>query len=109
MGAGEHMARAVQAGSLRPAVITLGISGLLFIWAAYAFSGAGIIVRLPVTDFVLPAVSAVYLARAVGFPLLKRRLPENSTAFWLWSSGICLMLGLLYGFGSIHLCGGGEV
>ena len=106
MGAGKHMTRAAQAGSLRPTLVTLTIAGLLFAWAAYAFSGAGLIVRLPLTGFVVPAVCAVYLARAVGFPLLKRRFPENSTSFWLWSSGICLMLGLLYGFGSIHLWSG---
>jgi hypothetical protein len=102
MGAGERMARAAEAGKIMPTLVTLAIAAVLLIWAAYAFSGAGVIMRLPLTELVLPAVCAVYLARAVGFPLLKRRLPENSTAFWMWSSGICLVLGLLYGFGSIY-------
>jgi hypothetical protein len=103
MGAGEHMARAVEAGKLKPTLVTLAIAAVLLGWAIYAFSGAGVIGPLPFTGFVLPAACAVYLARAVGFPLLKPRFPENSTAFWLWSSGICLVLGLLYAFGSIHV------
>jgi hypothetical protein len=103
MGAGERMVRAAQAGKIKPTLVTLAIAAVLLTWAAYAFSGAGLIIRLPFTGFVLPAVCAVYLARAVGFPLLKRRYPENSTSFWLWSSGICLVLGLLYGFGSIYV------
>src|SRR5215468_9676760 len=49
MGAGERMARAVEAGKLRPTLVTLAIASLLSIWAAYALSGAGVIDRLPLT------------------------------------------------------------
>jgi hypothetical protein len=107
MGAGERMARAVEAGQRRPTLVTLAIAAVLLAWALYAFSGAGMIGPLPLTPFVLPAVSGVFLARAVGFPLLRRRFPENSTAFWLWSSGICLVLGLLYAVGSLHVWSAG--
>ena len=107
MGAGEAMARAVEAGKWKPALVTLAIAAVLLTWAVYAFSGAGVIGPLPFTGFVLPVVSTIYLARAVGFPLLKPRFPENSTAFWLWSSAICLVLGLLYAFGSIHVWAAG--
>jgi len=103
MGAGESMARAAEAGELKATAVTLAISAILLAWAAYAFSGAGIIGQLPFTRFVLPAVCVVYFVRAAGFPLLKPRFPENSTAFWLWSSGICLVLGLLYAMGSIYV------
>lgn len=103
MGAGERMARAVEAGKLKPTLVTLAIAAVLLVWAIYAFSAAGLISELPFTGFVLPAACGVYLARAVGFPLLKPRFPENSRAFWLWSSGICLVLGLLYAFGSIYV------
>jgi len=103
MGAGEHMARAVEAGGARPTLITLAIAAVLFVWALYGFAGAGVIGPLPLTNLALPAISLVYLARALGFPLLRPMFPENSTTFWLVSSGICLMLGLLYAVGAIAL------
>ncbi len=103
MGAGEKMARAAEAGSVRPALLTLLIAGMLFLWAAYALSGAGVIGRLPLTKLALPAICVVYLARAVAFPLLKPAFPENSQTFWLVSSGICLLLGLVHGYGVIAL------
>lgn len=102
MGAGTRMVRAVEAGKLKPTFVTLGIAAVLFAWAVYAFSGAGLIPRLPFTGVALPAACGVFLARAAAFPLLAPRFPDNSRAFWLWSSGICLVLGLLYGYGSMH-------
>jgi len=101
MGAGERMARAVEAGGTRPTLITLVIATVLFVWALYAFAGAGVIGQLPFTNLALPAISLVYLARGLGFPLLRPMFPENSTTFWLLSSGICLLQGLLYAVGAI--------
>jgi hypothetical protein len=103
MGAGERMARAAEAGRLHPPVITLTIAAMLLVWALYAFSGAGVIGQLPFTNVVVPAVCAVFLARAFAFPLLKPMFPENSTTFWLASSGICLLLGVLYGLGIVFV------
>jgi hypothetical protein len=103
MGAGERMARAVEAGKIEPTVVTLAIAGMLFVWALYAFSGAGLVQRLPLTKFALALISAAYLSRAFAFPLLKPLFPENTTLFWLVSSGICLVLGLLYGFGALAM------
>ena len=69
MGAGERMARAVEAGKLRPTLVTLAICGVLLVWAAYALGGAGVIAPLPFSSLALPAICAVYLGRAVAFPL----------------------------------------
>ena len=99
MGAGERMARAVEAGKLRPTLITLAISSVLLVWAAYALGGAGVIPPLPFSGLVLPAICMVYLGRAVGFPLLRSSFPENSQKFWLISSGICLAMGLAHLYG----------
>lgn len=99
MGAGERMARAVEAGRFKPTLITLGIASVLFVWALYAFSGAGLVPRLPFTELALFLISAVFFARAVATPWLRPRFPENSTTFWWVSSGICLVLGLLYAVG----------
>jgi hypothetical protein len=100
MGAGERMARAMEAGAIQPVLVTLGIAAVLGVWAAYAFSAAGVIAELPFEEFVLPAVSTVFLARALGFPLLRPLFPENSTTFWRVSSGICLVIGVLYAVGT---------
>jgi hypothetical protein len=99
MGAGEKLARAVEAGKQRPRLITLAIAAVLFIWAAYAFSGAGLIGPLPFLKIALVAICSVFLARAFAFPLLKPSFPENSLRFWLVSSGICLVIGLLHAYG----------
>ena len=101
MGAGERMARAVEAGKLKPTIITLAIAVLLLIWATYAFSGAGLGPTLPFTKMVLTLIAIVYLARAFAFPILKPAFPENSPTFWLVSSSICLVLGLLFAIGTI--------
>jgi hypothetical protein len=101
MGAGEKMARAVEARKLRPTLVTLAIASVLFVWAAYAFAGAGIIGRLPLAKLVLPAICAVYLGRALAFPLLRPAFPENSQTFWLVSSGICLGIGLVHVYGTM--------
>lgn len=103
MGAGERMARAAEAGKIKPTVVTLVIASVLFAWAMYAFSGAGIIPRLPLTRLALALIGAVYLTRAFAFPLLRPVFPENSTIFWLVSSGICLVLGLLYAVGALTI------
>ena len=99
MGGGERMARAAAAGKIKPTLITLAIASVLLVWALYAFSGAGIAPRLPFTQVALLLISAAFLARAVAFPLLRPVFPENSTTFWLVSSSICLLLGVLYAVG----------
>jgi hypothetical protein len=103
MGAGERMARAVEAGKVKPTLVTLAIATLLLLWAVYAFSGAGIAPALPFTKVALTLIAVVFLLRALAFPLLKPVFPENSTTFWLVSSSICLVLGLLYATGSVAL------
>jgi hypothetical protein len=44
-GAGEQMALMAEQGSYQPTLITLGISSVLALWSAYAFSAAGLIIR----------------------------------------------------------------
>lgn len=99
MGAGEHMAQMAMAGHWYPTVVTLAIAAMLAVWALYALSGAGVIPRLPLLRVALCAITAVYLLRAVGFVPLMRYLPDNSMTFWVVSSGICLMIGLVHAVG----------
>lgn len=101
MGAGERMARAVEAGQLKPTLVTLAVAGVLFAWSAFALSGAGVFGPLPLTKYALLAISGVYLGRAVAFPLLKSRFPDNSDMFWRVSSGICGFVGLVHLYGTV--------
>ena len=103
MGAGERMVRASEAGSFKPTLITTVISGMLVVWALYAFSGAGMIGPLPFARLALWTISIAYLVRAFGFPVLRRAFPDNSLTFWLSSSSICLVLGTLYAIGALTL------
>ena len=64
-GAGEGMARMAEQGSWTPTVITLGIASVLAVWSAYAFSGAGVIPRLPLIRTALVLISGVYLLRGL--------------------------------------------
>ena len=99
-GAGEGMARAAERGELRPTLITIGIAAMLFVWAAYAFSGAGLIGRLPLLRTGLVVISAVYLLRGLApIPVLLFR-PQLAGPFLWWSSAIVLVYGLAYAIGT---------
>lgn len=99
-GAGESMARAAGRGELRPTVITLAIAAVLALWAAYAFSGAGLLPRLPLLRTALVAITAIYLLRGlVVIPMAVLR-PAMLRPFWLWSSGIVFTYGVIHALGT---------
>lgn len=109
-GAGEQMAAMAQQGSIQPALITLGVATVLFIWSLYAFtaggvdvgSAIGLSVKLPFVRLVLVAVTCVYLLRGiVGFLFVANpigRTPE----FWVWSSIICLAFAIVHAVGLVQ-------
>ncbi|RQO52382.1 hypothetical protein DBV14_16095 [Variovorax sp. KBW07] len=102
-GAGERMASGAAAGHWYPPIVTWLIACVLGIWAAYALSGAGVLQPLPLLAFVLPAITAVYLVRglaALGMLLFAR---SRLTAFWVWSSAICLVFGLVHLLGLVQV------
>lgn len=99
-GAGERLARLAETGSPVPAFVTMGIAVVLSLWAAYAFSGAGIIGRLPLLRTALILISAVYLLRGlVLFPALLLK-PQLVDGFTVWSSIIVLVFGVAYALGT---------
>ena len=99
MGAGEQMAQLAESGSSRPTIITLFIACVLFMWSLYALSGAGVIGRLPLLRSGLVAITAVYLIRGFGFVPLMSVIPGRSLNFWLWSSAICAVFGVVHAVG----------
>jgi hypothetical protein len=98
--AGEAMAQAAERGSSTPALITLAIAAILMVWALYAFSGAGIIRRLPLLRTALILISAVYLLRAFApLPMLILR-PDLVDTFAIVSSLVVLAYGGSYSIGT---------
>lgn len=95
-GAGEKMAVLAEKGSIQPTIITSGIVLVLSLWSLYAFSGAGVIVRLPLLRLALILITLIYLVRGIaGFFLLSSPM-GRSPDFWVWSSLICLSIGIIH-------------
>ncbi|AWO78503.1 MULTISPECIES: hypothetical protein [Serratia] len=97
-GAGDRFIKAAEAGKKFPAVVTAGIALVLFIWALYALSGAGLIAPLPLLRPALFIITFIYLLRGVAGPFALRDT-GRSQRFIVVSSLICL------GFGLVHLLG----
>jgi putative oxidoreductase len=107
-GAGEKMAVMAENGSLYPIVITMAIILTFSIFGLYAFSGAGLISRLPFTKAVLFFISCGYLTRGIGgIPIIlfveHPYLNEINTriGFIFVSSLLSLIIGVFYGIGTL--------
>jgi hypothetical protein len=95
-GAGEQFAQAAARGALYPGLVTAGIATVLAVWSAYAFSGAGLIPRLPLIRTALVLIAGIYLLR--GLFLIPALIQGN--AFMIWSSVIVLIFGAAYALGA---------
>lgn len=94
-GAGEHMATMAEQGKLQPTLITLFIALVLSVWSLYAFSAAGAIGRLPLLRIGLILITSIYILRGVvGFYFITQPM-GRSPEFWIWSSIICLCIGII--------------
>ena len=102
-GAGERMARLADQGSPTPSLITSALVLVFGVWAAYAFSGAGLIRRLPLLRTALIAIGVVYTLRGLllgpqavwYFSGYRAEVPLRQLVF----SAAALLTGLAY------LCG----
>ena len=99
-GAGEELASMAEKGSWYPAILTFGIAVVLFIWALYAFSGAGLIRRFPFLKVGLVVISVIYLIRGLAFIPAYIVKPEIVDEFLIWSSLISLVYGFFYAIGT---------
>ena len=98
-GAGERMARLAERGYPTPALITAVLIVIFSVWAAYAFSGAGLLRPLPLLRPALIGIGVVYTLRGlllgpqiVWFFSGPRVLPARQLAF----SAAALLTGLAY-------------
>jgi len=100
-GAGEQMAVLAEQGSIQPTIITSGIFLVLAVWSLYAFSAAKLIFRLPFLRVALVLITSIYLVRGIaGFFLIQSPM-GRSAEFWIWSSLICLIFGIVHFLGLI--------
>jgi hypothetical protein len=107
-GAGERMAELAAAGDSYPTIVTLVIASILAVWGLYAFSGAGVIFKLPLLKTCLVLITAVYLIRGIAglivpFVTLDPVIHQNSITFWIISSLICCIYGVYYMLGTQKL------
>lgn len=95
-GAGEQMALMAEQGSIKPTLITLGITFVLMTWSLYAFSAAGVVFKLPFIRVILTMITTIYIFRGVaGYFFINNPL-GRTPEFWIWSSSICLVIGLVH-------------
>ena len=82
------------------------IAGVLSVWGLYAWSGAGVIRRLPFLRLGLIIITAIYLLRGLLFSPMQAYFPGNSATFWYVSSAICLAIGILHLIGLFQVWAG---
>lgn len=100
-GAGEEMAQMAENGDITATLLTLVIIVVLSIWGLYALSGALMIRRLPLLKTALVVIIGIYCIRGIyGFflPYISDHpsIQNLGLSFWLWSSSICLSIGVIH-------------
>jgi hypothetical protein len=90
------MAVMAEQGLMKPTLITSFIVVVLSIWSLYAFSAAGLVGRLPLIRLVLTVITGIYLLRGIAGFYFITQLMGRSSEFWIWSSVICLSIGLVH-------------
>ena len=106
------LVKVARAGQPRAALTCLFITALLSLGAAYAFSGAGLLRRLPLLRTGLAVIGCAFLARGLGFVPLAIWNPRlfaafcgrpGVDAFLLISSALCVLIGAGYLLGASRL------
>jgi hypothetical protein len=109
-GAPQGLVDMARAGNVRAPISCLVIAAFLSLLAAYAFSGAGAIRRLPFLRHVLSSIAGVLILRGILFvPLILWRPGTLSgicecrsvDAFIIVTSVLCLAMGIGYALGAL--------
>jgi hypothetical protein len=109
-GAPRGLVEMARAGNIRAPISCLVIAAFLTLLAAYAFSGAGVIRRLPFLRLGLASIAAVLVLRGVLFvPLIVWRPSALSgicdcrtvDTFIIITSVLCFVLGVGYALGAL--------
>lgn len=114
-GAPQGLVEMARAGNPRAPISCLVIAAILLLFAAYAFSGAGMIRRLPLLRTVLVLIASLLILRGILFiPLVLWRPGalagicdcRSVDTFIVATSIVCLALGIGYAVGA---CNPGRV
>jgi hypothetical protein len=102
-GAGPRMVRLAEQGSPKATLITLGIAAVLFVWAAFDLSAAGLIPRLPLAAWAVAGIALVFTVRAFAYiPALSLTRQPVGTFAWV-SSAIVLVFAVVHILGALQL------
>ncbi|MGH8049979.1 MAG: hypothetical protein ACREPB_04895 [Arenimonas sp.] len=111
-GAPEGLVQMARDGNLRAPISCLIIAGMLFVFAAYAFSATGLIKRLPLLRIVNGLIATVLILRGLIFIPLILWKPEmlsgicdcrSIDVFIVVTSLLCLAMGLGYAMAAIFI------
>ena len=109
-GAPQGLVDMARAGNIRAPISCLVIAAFLALLAAYAFSGAGVIRRMPFLRLGLAFIAAMLILRGVLFvplilwrPGILSRICEcrSVDAFIIGTSVLCLAMGVSYALGAL--------
>ncbi len=110
-GAPEGLVQMARNGNLRAPISCLVIASMLFVFAAYAFSGAALIKRLPLLRLVMALIAVVLILRGVLFIPLILFQPgllsgvcdcRSIDTFIVVTSLVCLVMGIGFVLGTIY-------
>lgn len=102
-GAGERMAMRAEGGSLWPAAITAALAIVFAGWAAYAFSGAQLMRRLPNLRAGLLVIGGIYTLRGLALipqAALRMSVDTAMPARYLAFSATSLLIGITHLLGT---------
>lgn len=98
-GAGEPMAKAAEAGSWRPAALTLVIALVFLVFSLYAFAGASHVRRPPLLRAGLIGIGLLFTLRGLSVlpqAMVWLRQPATIPGRYVAFSLVALVIGVLY-------------
>jgi len=110
LGAPPGLVAMAESGSLRPMLTCFAIAAVLVVFGVYAFSGLGLVRRLPLLRLGLAAIGIALVVRGLAFVPLVLWNPrvlgglcgrcDGVNAFLLVTSALCLFAGIGYAMGA---------
>lgn len=102
--AGKEMVEAAEAGSFKPALVTLGVTTFFALFGVYALSGAGFLQPLPFLQSALWLIGGIYSARGLTIVVQVVKLSQGKTGTNLEPKDLVFSLVSL-GIGLVYLLG----